>query len=394
LGKLIKLIVLLFLFVISISPVWAAQNTGPSDPAKLAEEQLELLDLSQIERFIRELDHELGEFFPDLSLPVIINHIREGNLDFAWRDLINNLLKYLFQELLAVSSLLGKIIILAVVSVVLKNLGTAFEGGTISKLAYAITYLAMITIALGSFTIAVNAARDAIDQMVSFMQSLMPVIFTLMVAVGGLTSAALLHPAIVVALGVFGTLTNDIVFPIIYLSAVLSIVGHISDSFQVSRIASLLRQVGIILLGLFLTLFVGALSLYGIAGSVADGVALRTAKFLAGSFIPVVGKMMADAVETVVGASLLVTTALHLLAVLVILAMAAFPGLKILAIAIIYKVAAALIQPFGDNQMAEALDSMGNSLIIVFAAVIGVGLMFFVVLSAIVGVGNMTVMLR
>jgi stage III sporulation protein AE len=364
------------------------------DPGKLAEKQLELLDLSQVEGFIRELDMELGEYLPDLSLIGLMNNIREGNLGFEWRDFLNTLLKYLFRELLAASSLLGKIIVLAVVCVVLKNLQAAFEKGTTSKLAYAITYLAMITLALGSFTLAVNTARGAIDQMVSFMQSIMPIIFTLMVAVGGPTSAALLHPVIVAALGVFGTLTNNIVFPLIYLSAVLGIVGQISDGFQVSRFAGLLRQIGITLIGLFLTVFVGTLSLYGIAGSVADGIALRTAKFLTGSFIPVVGKMLSDAVETVVGASLLVTSALHVMAVIVILAMAAFPGLKILALVIIYKLAAALIQPFGDTQMSEALDAMGNSLIIVFAAVIAVGLMFFVALSAIVGVGNMTVMLR
>ncbi|MBS3976985.1 MAG: stage III sporulation protein AE [Syntrophomonadaceae bacterium] len=389
-----KIIILLLLMFTFINPASAEQNMELPDPGKLAEKQLELLDLSQVEGFIRELDMELGEYLPDLSLIGLMNNIREGNLGFEWRDFFNTLLRYLFRELLAASSLLGKIVVLAVVCVVLKNLQAAFEKGTTSKLAYAITYLAMITLALGSFTLAVDTARGAIDQMVSFMQSIMPIIFTLMVAVGGPTSAALLHPVIVAALGVFGTLTNNIVFPLIYLSAVLGIVGQISDGFQVSRFAGLLRQIGITLIGLFLTVFVGTLSLYGIAGSVADGIALRTAKFLTGSFIPVVGKMLSDAVETVVGASLLVTSALHVMAVIVILAMAAFPGLKILALVIIYKLAAALIQPFGDTQMSEALDAMGNSLIIVFAAVIAVGLMFFVALSAIVGVGNMTVMLR
>jgi stage III sporulation protein AE len=392
--KSMKIIILLLFIFTFINPASAAQNMELPDPGKLAEKQLELLDLSQVEGFIRELDMELGEYLPDLSLIGLMNNIREGNLGFEWRDFLNTLLKYLFRELLAASSLLGKIIVLAVVCVVLKNLQAAFEKGTTSKLAYAITYLAMITLALGSFTLAVNTARGAIDQMVSFMQSIMPIIFTLMVAVGGPTSAALLHPVIVAALGVFGTLTNNIVFPLIYLSAVLGIVGQISDGFQVTRFAGLLRQIGITLIGLFLTVFVGTLSLYGIAGSVADGIALRTAKFLTGSFIPVVGKMLSDAVETVVGASLLVTSALHVMSVIVILAMAAFPGLKILALVIIYKLAAALIQPFGDTQMSEALDAMGNSLIIVFAAVIAVGLMFFVALSAIVGVGNMTVMLR
>jgi len=153
--KSLKLIVLLLLIFTIINPASAAQNAELPDPAKLAEKQLELLDLSQVEGFIRELDLELGEYLPDLSLIGLMNNIKEGNLGFGWRDFFNTLLKYLFRELLVASSLLGKIVILAVVCVVLKNLQAAFEKGTTTKLAYAITYLAMITIALGSFTLAV-----------------------------------------------------------------------------------------------------------------------------------------------------------------------------------------------------------------------------------------------
>jgi stage III sporulation protein AE len=37
---------------------------------------------------------------------------------------------------------------------------------------------------------------------------------------------------------------------------------------------------------------------------------------------------------------------------------------------------------------------MGNSLLIIFSAVVSVGVLFFVFITVIMGVGNMTVMLR
>lgn len=376
------------------SPAAALAQGDGFDPETLARNQLEALNLQDVEQFIRELDREVGQYLPDLSIPGILEDLRRGRLSFGLNDLLRGVIRYLFRELVTSSSLLGKIVILAVICAVLKNLLAAFERGTTGKLAYGVTYLVLITLALSSFTLAVNTARSAIDQMVSFVQSLLPVLLTLMVAAGGPTSAALVHPLVMGSLGLLSTLIRNLVFPLIYFSVILAMVNQITERFQVSRLSDLFKQTSIILLGLFLTIFVGALSIYGVAGSVADGVAMRTAKYLTGAFVPVVGKMLSDAVEAVVGTSLLATNAIHIVAIVMIFAMAAFPAVKILALVVVYKVAGALVQPFGDSQMSAALDAMGGALTMVFGAVAAVGLMFFIAISAIVGMGNMTVMLR
>lgn len=390
-----KLLVLAMVFYVwLLTPVAVQAGEEGLNPEALALNQLETLNLQDVEQFIRELDKEVGEYLPDLSIPKVLDDIRRGRFSFGFGDLLGGLGRYLFRELLASSSLLGKIVILAVFCAVLKNLLAAFERGTTGKLAYGVTYLVLITLALSSFTMAVNTAKGAIDQMVSFVQSLLPVLLTLMVAAGGPTSAALVHPFVMGSLGLLSTLIRNLVFPLIYFSVILVMVNQITERFQVSRLSDLFKQASMILLGLFLTIFVGALSLYGVAGAVADGVAMRTAKYLTGAFIPVVGKMLSDAVEAVVGSSLLATNAIHIVAMVGLFAMAAFPAVKIIALVVVYKVAGALVQPFGDSQMSTALDAMGGALTMVFAAVAAVGLMFFIALSAIVGMGNMTVMLR
>ncbi|KKM11747.1 stage III sporulation protein AE [Clostridiales bacterium PH28_bin88] len=390
-----KLLVLAMVFYVwLLTPVAVQAGEEGLNPEALALNQLETLNLQDVEQFIRELDKEVGEYLPDLSIPKVLDDIRHGRFSFGFGDLLGGLGRYLFRELLTSSSLLGKIVILAVFCAVLKNLLAAFERGTTGKLAYGVTYLVLITLALSSFTVAVNTAKGAIDQMVSFVQSLLPVLLTLMVAAGGPTSAALVHPFVMGSLGLLSTLIRNLVFPLIYFSVILIMVNQITERFQVSRLSDLFKQASMILLGLFLTIFVGALSLYGVAGAVADGVAMRTAKYLTGAFIPVVGKMLSDAVEAVVGSSLLATNAIHIVAMVGLFAMAAFPAVKIIALVVVYKVAGALVQPFGDSQMSTALDAMGGALTMVFAAVAAVGLMFFIALSAIVGMGNMTVMLR
>ena len=51
-----------------------------------------------------------------------------------------------------------------------------------------------------------------------------------------------------------------------------------------------------IFLGIFLTIFVGIVSLEGTLSSSVDGITAKTAKAAVSSFIPVVGKVLGDAV--------------------------------------------------------------------------------------------------
>ncbi|MHB1419264.1 MAG: stage III sporulation protein AE [Bacillota bacterium] len=358
------------------------------------DEQLKNLNLKELESFISQVDAEVGDYLPDLSVTKIIADLRSGKTDLSLKSLLEGILKYLFRELLANSSLLGKLVILAVVCAVLQNLQGAFDRSGTGKMAYAVAYLVLVIIALGSFTLAINTGRNAITNMVDFVQALLPVLLTLMAAVGGFSSVAILHPIVVASVSILSTLIRNGVFPLIYFGAVLGLVSQFSDRFQVSRLAGLMKQISMGLLGLFITIFIGVLSIQGVAGSVADGVTLRTAKFLAGTFVPVVGGMFSDALEAIVGTSLLLKNAVSLVGVIVIFALTIFPALKILSTVLVFKLASALVQPFGDNQISDALETMGNSLLLVFGAVAAVGLMFFIAISIIVGLGNMTVMLR
>ncbi|MDN5345447.1 MAG: stage sporulation protein [Clostridia bacterium] len=358
------------------------------------ERQLAKLNLGNIDAFLNQLDQEVGQYLPRLGWQEILANIRQGKLPLDPGAAGRGLLKYLFHELLASGALLGQLLILAIACAVLQNLQAAFSQGSISTLARGVAFLALITLALTSFTLAVRTGGEAIDRMVSFFQSLLPTLITLLAATGGVTASTLLQPVLIYTVTIIGTLMHNVLFPLLYLTACLTVVGRIADRFQVSRLAGLLKQAAMVALGLTMTVFTGVLSVYGVAGSVADGVGLRAIQFATDAFLPVVGGMLSDAVETVAGTTLLLKSAVSLVGVVVIFFLAAFPMLKILSLIIVYKVAAAVVQPFGEEQLAEALDGIGGALTLVFACVAVTGLIFFLAIAVTVVLGNITVALR
>lgn len=351
-------------------------------------------DLLEVQEYIDHLDREINSSVPSLNFKETVKRLTRGEVDWKPGDIFKNVMEHLFKEVVANFDLLGKLVVLAVICAVLQNLISSFEKNTAAQLSYSVTYLVLITIAVGSFSLAINAGREVVDTLVTFMQSLLPVLLTLLVAVGGVASAAIFSPVLLTTLGVFGTLIKNIILPLFFFVAILSIVSNLTEKFNVSGLADLIKSVAMGLMGIFSTIFLGVLAIQGVAGAVGDSVTFRTAKFGVDAFVPVVGGMLSDALEAVVSSSLLIKNAVGIAGAAVIGTVMMVPLLKIVTLAFIYKLAGAMIQPVDDGQMVKCLNSLGNNLLLIFAAVATVGLLFFFTITIVVGVGNLTVMLR
>lgn len=301
--------------------------------------------------------------------------------------------KIFFHELIANGKLLGSLIILTIFSMFLQSLHNAFEQGTISKVAYAIVFIVIIILALNSFHVAIDYAKNAIMMMINFIVAIIPLLLALISTSGGVTSAAFFHPVILFLMNTSGILVQYIVLPLLLLSTVLSIVSTLSE-YKATQLAQLLRNCSIGLLGIFMTIFLGVISVQGTATAVADGITIRTAKFVTGNFIPVVGRMFTDAADTVISASALLKNTLGIAGVAIVLIIAAFPAIKILVLAFMFKFTAAIIQPIGNGPVIRCLDTISKNMVYVFAALAIVAFMFFLCITIIITAGNITIMMR
>ncbi|MBF7082103.1 stage III sporulation protein AE [Desulfallas sp. Bu1-1] len=382
---------LIFFNFIATSPVaaWATPDAGNE-----LDERLNKLDMGEIQQFVNKMDNELKSALPETDFRALVTGLASGSISLKPTEIFNQSISYIFREVVANSALLGKLVVLAVICAVLQNLTGAFEKSTTGQLTHMVAYLVLVTIAVGSFGFAIQMGREVVDKMVTFMQALLPLLLTLLVAVGGIASAAIFHPLIFITITAFGTVIKNIVLPLIFLAAVLEIVSGLSKHFQVSRLAGLFKGAAMGIMGLLSTIFLGVMAIQGVAGAVGDSVTFRTAKFATDTFIPVVGGVFSDALEAVIRSSLLMKNAVGIAGVLIIVMILVIPLVKIITIAFIYKLAGAVIQPVGEEKISDCLNGLGNGLITVFAAVATVGLLFFFALAIVVGLGNITVMLH
>ncbi|CAH1197496.1 Stage III sporulation protein AE [Paenibacillus allorhizoplanae] len=385
----------ILLFIISMG-MWLGlmgSLTAESPTDIIIQEQANRLNTEPVEQYWDKLMKEYGGYFPE-SKPPTFMELLLGTKGISMKSIFKGLLSYVFHEIIINGKLLASIVVLTVFSMILETLQSSFERNTVSKLGYTITYMVLIIIAINSFSVAIGYAKTAISSMIQFMFAIMPLLLTLLASMGNVTSVAILHPLIVFMIHSVGTAIYVFVFPLLFFSAVLHIVSSLSDKFKVTQLANLLRTVSLSMLGVFVTVFLGVISIQGTAGAVRDGVAIRTAKYITGNFVPVVGRLFSDATETVIGASLLVKNAIGLVGVVILVLLCAFPAIKILTLAFIYNLSAALMQPLGDSPIIACLQTIGKSLIYVFAALAAVSLMFFLALTIMITISNVSVMMR
>jgi stage III sporulation protein AE len=389
--KLRILLGVLFFFVVFLSPV--SVQASPSIQDKVIEDQLDRLGIEEIQKFWDDIVQDYGGYLPESQKGSFIDFVK-GEKKFSAEQWLKGIMKFLFHELIANGKLLGTLIMLTIFSMLLQSLQNAFEQSTVSKVAYALVYMVLIIIALNSFRVAISYTEEAISTMISFIIALIPLLLALISVSGGVLSAAFFHPIILFLMNTSGLLIQYVVLPLLFMAALLSIVSTLSDHYKVTQLAELLRKTSIALLGIFLTIFLGVISVQGATSAVADGITIRTAKFVTGNFIPVVGRMFTDATDTVISASALLKNTVGIVGVIMLLLIAAFPAIKVLSLALIYKFAAAVLQPLGGGPVIKCLDIIGKSVIYIFAALGIVSLMFFLCITVIIAAGNITLMMR
>jgi stage III sporulation protein AE len=342
------------------------------------------LDLTELNQFIGTLDQDTVRFLPKFDLK------SWGATGPRWQvaEIGRQLLRYFFREILFNLHLLGELILLALALAILQNIQPAFENVTVQQMAFGVCFLSIIGIVLNSFKVTFGIAQGAVDTLTGFMRATIPLMFSLIAAAGGVTTTMIVHPLLITAVGVVAGLMNSLVFPLILFAGALSLVNYLNDGFPIAKLANLFRKAALGLMGLAMASFIGLIAIRGFTAGVADSTALRAGKYFTKTFLPAVGGELADTLEMAVGCAAILKSGLGMFGLGVVILIAVFPLIKILTVGIVYNLTGAILQPLGNQRLADALEKVGETFFTLFGALAVIGLMFFIAIAILVGLSN------
>ena len=112
-----------------------------------------------------------------------------------------------------------------------------------------------------------------------------------------------------------------------------------------------------------------------------DKFSVKTAKFAIGNFIPVVGGFVSDSVDILLSSSQLIKNIFGGIGLILLVGICLLPVIKILSVIVVYKLAAIIVEPVGEDGISNFLNEVANLMIIMLASVIAITVMFFVTVA-------------
>ncbi|MGI6727805.1 MAG: stage III sporulation protein AE [Anaerovoracaceae bacterium] len=342
-------------------------------------EQLEAMDLEALEELMG-IEGKQGLF--DLNFKDIISRVTEGQPLFDIREIFDTFIGYIIKEITGSIGLGIKIIAICILMGLLLNLSSSFGKSAVSTIGAMVCSCAVIALCLINFIEVYKLCGNTIDRMALVMQILLPILFPLLIAIGGVASGGILHPIILSAVTLFSTLIQKVILPLLFFSCIFILGNSIADRDYIKKTAVLLRNVAIFIMGFGLTVFSGLTAIQGLVTKSADGMLIKTAKYSVDNFIPIVGGFAADSMDLVLNCTTIIKNGIGIFGLLIIIALIAVPLIKLLAIALIYKITAALVEPIGNKVISDCLNELGNT-VITLGVILFLGALLFIIFIAI-----------
>ena len=245
-----------------------------------------------------------------------------------------------------------------------------------------------------SYTEMVQICGNTIIKLCDFMNLLIPLILALLVANGSIVTVGMMQPALLVMISVISVVISKVILPVLYISSIIRLISHVSENIDVSKLPKFLQKVCTWSLELMLVIFIGILSLEGTLASNVDGITAKGAKAVVSTVIPVVGKALSDATDSILGAASITKNAIGVLGVIVLAGISIGPLLKALVMMIVFQLGAALVEPMVDKRISSCISEIGDSIKMIFAVLATSSILFIISTTLMIKVGNFSMMYR
>lgn len=355
---------------------------------ELAVEQYNELNLNEITDVSSEY---IGEY---ISIEDITEKLLNGENFININTLAGKIFSVVSKEVMLNLNLVVSLVVLAILCSILTNLQSSFENSSISEISFIACYILFVILTVTGFYECMSLSEKVVNEQVSFMKMATPTYISLMISTGNITVAKSMEPVFLFVVHFIGDFMDRIMLPIVFWISILSVVNNLSDRFNISKLIIFTKQSITWLLTGIVTFFVAIMKLTGITSAAIDGVALKSMKYAVGRFVPVVGGILTDSIDTVVTSTLVVKNVMGVLGVIVMIIICAMPIIKLGVSFIMFKIAAGVIEPIADKRIVGIISNIASGISLLFIMVFSVTVMFIISITTVIGFANITSMIK
>lgn len=219
-----------------------------------------------------------------------------------------------------------------------------------------------VYITLNSTQNVLDRSLSAIIQLSDYSKAALPVLFTASAAGGAAISASGRYAASSLALDVMMSAAQSVIIPLICAYLALSVSLSVFENAFIKAVSLFFRKLTVTLMTAMTIAFCGYIAVTGLVSGSADAVAVRTAKTVLSTSLPVVGGIISDAAGAVLSAAGVVKNSVGVFSLIVVCGLCISPFAVLSVKMTVYKLASSISETAPNRRLATLLDNIGTAM--------------------------------
>ncbi len=214
--------------------------------------------------------------------------------------------------------LFATLLVILLLSALLRSLNTLSRSSSLSAAVKLCTVTAVLGAIISTQYEQLRLVTASLERLNLLADAMLPLMGTFYTMGGNVASAAANNASMVFFMTVCENVCSRCVIPVAVLCTALAMASALSPSVDMRGIAAAVKKCFTFVIGLVMMLMMAVLGAQSTLASAADSLSARTAKYMAGNFIPVVGSALGESLRTVAGSVKYIRASVGVMGIVVI----------------------------------------------------------------------------
>lgn len=346
-------------------------------------EIIDSINLSELEEIVAGL--ELNNLF-GMTVSEKISSIINGEYFTNYSNIFSAILSLFFVDIRSLLPLIFTILAIGLLSSILNSFKS--DSNDTSDMVYFVCYGVVVILILVSFKDILSSVSTVISNISSVMQIVFPILITLLVSIGSMSSISIYNPLVAVLTTAVDFVFEKLLYPIFILVFIFTVLGNLTNSIRLDKLNKFFMSTFKWVIGIVLTLFTGFLSIQGISAGRFDSISIKATKFALKSYIPLIGSFVADGMDFIVLGSILVKNTIGLVAIFILFIMIISPIVKMIVYKLLLQLTSGILEVSGADKMSTFVQDISKVLLLPIVIIIGISFMFIITVALIMCTAN------
>ncbi len=334
-------------------------------PVDIEEETARQTGVYQVEDSLTEDERALsGELRLDGSYDA------QGALSRLWERLLRSVKQFLYREL-------GFACKLVLIALACSLCAVLCPGSSLPPWLEIGACCAAVILLAGSLDGVLAQTLDALQRLQDYGLAAFPAFYTTVAACGAAASASVRYASVTLAAELFMRLAKDLVLPLIQAYLAVTVCSALFDNPMLqaaSRMGKWCACTAMSLLSLGFCTYIG---LSGVITGSADAAAVKAAKTVLSTTLPVVGGILSDSASGMLAAASLIKNSAGVFCLIVVCGICVVPFAELAVKLLVFKAAAALSSLGGSRRYSSLISGFGTAFGMLLGLVGAFGFMLF-----------------